>query len=82
MSDDKRRLLDRFPDLRWRIIDLYDTMANFNALCREYGSVSKAIGRLEASAEPNVEVEAQGLRRRPAGLEDELLALIQQTART
>ncbi len=82
MSNDKRRLLDRFPDLRRRIMDLSDTNASFNALCREYGSVSEAIGRLEASAEPNAEVEAQGLRRRRADLEDELLAMMQQTART
>ena len=82
MSDDRRRVLDRFPDFRQRIMDLYDTSANFNALCREYGSVSEAIGRLEGSVDPNAEVEAQGLRRRRAGLEDELLAMMQQTART
>ena len=64
------------------MMDVYDTNTNFNALCREYGSVSEAIGRLEVSAEPNAEVEAQGLRRRRADLEDELLAMMQQTART
>lgn len=81
MSDDKRRMLDRFPDYRRRIQDLYDTSANFNGLCREYGSVSEAIGRLEGSASPDAEVEAAALRRRRADLEDELLAMMQQTAR-
>ncbi len=82
MSDDRRRVLDRYPDYRQRIRDLYDTSANFNGLCREYGSVSEAISRLEGSAEANARVEAEGLRRRRAGLEVELLAMMQQTART
>ncbi len=81
MSDDRRRVLDRFPDYRQRIQDLYDTSMNFNGLCREYGSVSEAIGRLEGSAAPDAEVEAAALRRRRADLEDELLAMMQQTAR-
>ena len=42
---------------------------------------SEAIGRLEGSAEANAEIEAAGLRRRRADLEDELLAMMQQTAR-
>ncbi len=82
MPDHKRQLLDRFPGLGRRITDLYDTSANFNGLCREYGSLSEAIGRLEGSTEPNAEAEAEGLRRRRAALEDELLAMMQQTART
>lgn len=81
MSDDRRRVLDRFPDYRQSIMDLYDASANFNGLCRDYGSMSEAIGRLEGSSEPNAEVEREGLRRRRAALEDELLAMMQQTAR-
>lgn len=82
MPDHMRHLLDRFPDLGQRITDLHDTSANFNGLCREYGSLSEANGRLEGSTEPNAVVEAEGLRRRRAALEDELLATMQQTART
>ena len=82
MSDDRQQVLDRFPDYRQRIMVLFDTSANFDSLCREYGSLSEAIGRLEGSSEPNAEVEAEDLRRRRAALEDELLAMMHQTART
>jgi uncharacterized protein YdcH (DUF465 family) len=81
MAGQTRYVLDRFPDRQQRILDLFETSSNFNGLCQEYGSVSEAIGRLEGSAEPNAEVEAEGLRRRRADLEDELLAMMQQTAR-
>ena len=82
MPDYMSRLLDRSPDLGQRIADLYDRSANFNGLCREYGSLSEAIGGLEGSSELDAEIEAEGLRRRRAALEDELLAMMQQTART
>ena len=82
MRDHRRRVLDRFPDYRQRIMDLCDTSANFNGLCQEYGSISEAISRLDGSSQPNAKVEAEGLRRRRAALEDELLAMMQQTART
>ena len=81
MADEARHVLGRFPDYRQRILDLFETSRNFNGLCQEYGSVSEAIGRLEGSAEANAEIEAAGLRRRRADLEDELLAMMQQTAR-
>ena len=81
MSDDRQQVLDRFSDYRQLIMDLFDTSANFDSLCREYGSLSEAIGRLEGATGPGAEVEAEGLRRRRAALEDELLAMMQQSAR-
>jgi uncharacterized protein YdcH (DUF465 family) len=81
MSDEKRRMLDRFPEYDERIHDLFETSTNFNTLCREYGSLTEALDRLESSAEPNAGIEAKKLRTRRADLEDELLAMMQQTAR-
>lgn len=81
MPEERWRVVNRFPEHRQRILELFDANASFNALCREYGSVAEAIGRLEGSAEAEAEVEAEELRRRRADLEDELLALMQQTAR-
>ncbi|MDH3793030.1 MAG: hypothetical protein OEU09_24480 [Rhodospirillales bacterium] len=81
MSNEKRRLLDRFPEYDEKIHDLFETSTNFNTLCREYGSLTGALDRLESSTEPNAGIEVKKLRTRRADLEDELLAMMQQTAR-
>ena len=79
MTDAKRRVIERFPDREATIHRLVDTNAAFNALCQEYGAVTDSLNRLQDSGEGLA--EADRLRQRRAALDEEMLALMQQTAR-
>jgi uncharacterized protein YdcH (DUF465 family) len=81
MADPIKRVAERFPTLRKAIASLNEPGSNFNALCREYGDVEDGLGRLEASAEADAEQQADRLRKRRAALEQQLLAMMQQTQR-
>jgi uncharacterized protein YdcH (DUF465 family) len=81
MPDRKRAVIRRFPDREARIHELYEASGNFNALCRDYGETTEGLRRLEASVEAQASAEVERLRRRRADLDDQLLAMMQQTAR-
>jgi uncharacterized protein YdcH (DUF465 family) len=81
MTDPIRRIVERFPDFRERIKALNEPGSNFNALCHEYGQVADRLGRTEASREADSEQQADRLRRRRDALEQQLLAMMQQTQR-
>lgn len=81
MSDATRRVMGRFPDYEESIETLSEPGSNFNTLCHEYSEVEDKLNRLESSSEANAEQEARRLRLRRASLEQELLAMMQQTQR-
>jgi uncharacterized protein YdcH (DUF465 family) len=74
-------VIQRFPDREPTIRQLFETSPNFNALCHAYSEVTEALHRLQASAEPSAGFEIERLRKRRANLDDEMLAMMQQTAR-
>ena len=81
MSSKPHQVIERFPDREPVIRRLFETSPNFNALCHAYSEVTEALHRLQASAEPIAESEIERLRKRRANLDDQMLAMMQQTAR-
>ncbi len=81
MSSKPHQVIQRFPDQEPVIRRLFETSPNFNALCHTYSEVTEALHRLQASAEPSAESEIERLRKRRANLDDQMLAMMQQTAR-
>jgi uncharacterized protein YdcH (DUF465 family) len=77
----KARLVERFPEFAEAVHDLYEPGSNFNALCHEFEEVEERLGRLDASSEADAEQERHRLRVRRDSLEQELIALMQQTQR-
>jgi uncharacterized protein YdcH (DUF465 family) len=81
MTNPIKRVTDRFPDQKETIVSLNEPGSNFNALCHEYGQVADQLGRTEASHEADSEQQADRLRRRRDALEQQLLAMMQQSQR-
>ena len=81
MSSKPHQVIQRFPDQEPVIRRLFETSPNFNTLCHAYNEVTEALHRLQASAEPIAESEIERLRKRRANLDDQMLAMMQQTAR-
>ena len=81
MTDPTKRIVERFPDMRERIHTLNEPGSNFNALCHEYGQVADELGRTEASRDADSAQQADRLRRRRDALEQQLLAMMQQSQR-
>ncbi len=81
MSNEPHHVIQRFPDQEPMIRRLFETSPNFNALCHAYSEVTEALHRLQASSDPGAGSEIERLRKRRANLVDEMLAMMQQTAR-
>lgn len=81
MTDPFQRLAERFPEHREAIDELNEPGSNFNVLCHDYDKVADALSRAEASGEANSAVEAERLRKQRNALEQQLLAMMQQTQR-
>ena len=81
MTDAIKRILDRFPDFRDRVTSLDEPGSHFNTLCHEFERVEGTLAKLEGASESDALPEAERLRRRRDALEQELLAMMQQTQR-
>ena len=81
MPDKTHHVIQRFPDQEPMILRLFETSPNFNALCQAYGEVTETLHRFQGSSEPSAGSEIERLRKRRANLDDEMLAMMQQTAR-
>lgn len=81
MNDTIRRMIERFPEYKDVIVELDEPGSNFNALCQAFEDVEAKLRAQESSPEADAEQETLRLRRRRADLEQELLAMMQQTQR-
>ncbi len=81
MTDPTKRIIARFPEYQRTIVSMREPGSNFNTLCHEYEEVEDELNRLEASSEADAEARADRLRQRRDALEQELLAMMQQTQR-
>ena len=79
MADTLQQVIARFPEHEATIRALSGSHTGFDTLCREYGEVTRGLEQLGPGGVEGL--EADELRRRRTALEEELIALVQQTAR-
>ena len=81
MTDPTARVIAHFPDYQDEIESLNEPGSHFNALCHQFDETERELSRLESSTEADAQDRAEQVRKRRAALEQELLAMMQQTQR-
>lgn len=81
MAEPLQSDLDRFPEYQREVRLLREVSAQFDLLCRECEQLEGRLHRLANLADPESDHEAGRLRRRRAALEQEMLAMMQQSQR-